>query len=139
MEKLRVLLIEDEDDNIKSYELCCGDDWDLTAIRHPKEVFDRNVDPNQFDLVIADLVFNFVDGKVLTPDPEDGRRLLAWLSIEKPGVPVMVVSGWVEPTMMQSLLKQYPKLQFVEKPVDLSSKNFRDLVAKAIKAHGHDC
>ena len=137
MKKLRVLLVEDEDDNIKALEICCADDWDITSVLHPKKIFDREVDPNQFDLVIADLVFNFVEGKKLPPDPEDGRRLSAWLATETPGVPVMILSGWTEPTMMQAIRRQYPQFIFVEKPANFMSKDFHDLVETLIKTHGH--
>lgn len=130
MDKLRILLVEDEEDNIKSFELCCGDDWEIKAARHPKEVTGGAIDPGQFDLVIADLVFNVLEGRTLPPDPEDGRRLLQWLSKNKPAVPVMVLSGWVDPVTKFTLSRQFPRLVFVEKPADLSSRGFHDLVEK---------
>lgn len=133
MERLQILLVEDEEDNISSFELCCGDNWDITAARHPKEVIGGNIDPNNFDLVIADLVFNVVEGQTLPPDPEDGRQLLEWLSKEKPMVPVIVLSGWVDPVTKHTLSKQFPRLQFIEKPANLSSPDFRQLVSSTAK------
>jgi hypothetical protein len=118
--KLKVLYVDDEEDNLLGFRLNYEDFWEITTELDPAPVMADGFGVERFDVVVADLVFNVKNGVsphfMTYPDPEEGLRLVSWMQKYHPEIPVVVLSAIMNPGNMADLIAIFPKILVLDKP-----------------------
>jgi DNA-binding NtrC family response regulator len=126
MSKKRVLIIDDEIENINSFKAAYFEDWDITAITNPVELLTLEDKNRSFDLTILDLLF---DTKIEVPTENIeqfvesghvlGLRFLDWFTTNHTFTPIVVMSGFGH--LKNYVQEHYPHIEFFTKPTPLNA------------------
>ena len=134
--KFRVLVIDDEPEVIRSFQLALAEQWDIVGMSDPREL-DRDIRENVralggFDLIFLDLLFDRNKtitaenvGEVLDQGDLLGVRALDWIQ-ENYAHPIVILSGNLFSQVAAKVRENHPHLLMKSKPVDLYASDFRD-------------
>lgn len=134
MMDLNVLFVDDEADNLEAFVFNCEEFWHPRTVIDPDEVMEGHYSLNSVDVVIVDLVFgpppHIPPG--YTVDPNRGINFLGWMQERHPHIPAIVLSAYLTPDIRARLAKKHPKVLCLDKPLDFSRSEFRDMIEKFI-------
>ncbi|MFH1017886.1 MAG: response regulator [Pseudomonadota bacterium] len=136
---LRVLYIDDEEDNLEVFQLHCSERWRVRTLLNAEPLYNGSLSIDDFDIVFLDLVF--LDPKdrdsIKRPDPSGGFAVLKWLSDHRPKMPVLIVTGIVDPVLKGRLERIGTWIRYCEKPVSFSQVGFMAMVEEFVNAIEH--
>lgn len=132
---LNVLFIDDEVDNLSAFVFNCEEFWNAHTVKNPDEITSGNYSLANHDAIIVDLVYDYPED--LTPDlkvdPGRGLKVLEWLKENHPQIPTMVLSAFLTDDLRKHIKDKYPKVLCMDKPLDFSKAEFREMMENFIK------
>jgi CheY-like chemotaxis protein len=133
--RLRVLYLDDEVDNLEALRLVCEARWDVTTVRTPGELYAGKISLDDHDVLFLDLVFLDPDRPPRgAPDPAEGLRVLRWVHDRRPEMPVLIVTGIVDPDLRRRLEGIGPWVRYNEKPIAFGEPGFMAMVEEFVGA-----
>lgn len=140
----KMIVIDDEVENINIFKLRYGAKWNVLGIETPHEllkevVFMRESLP---DIIFLDLLFEqdvpkeeeqikikFETGNIL------GMKFLDFIQFYMGTVPVIVMSGIIYPFIWEHIKQKYPYVKCLSKPTDVTSKEFEQDINRYSKGY----
>ena len=137
---LNVLFVDDESDNLEAFVFNCEEFWHPHTVADPDEVIEGRYKLDNVDVVIVDLVFGpppiMPEGYEV--DPDRGINFLSWLQENRPKIPTIVLSAYLTPEIRARLAEKHPKVLCLDKPLDFSRAEFREVIEKFIREYADD-
>ncbi len=133
---MRVLYIDDEEDNLEVFRLHCSHRWRVRTLLNAEPLYSGAVSIEDFDIVFLDLVFLDPEDRdaIKKPDPAGGLRVLKWLNDHRPKMPVLIVTGIVDSLLKRQLEGIGTWIRYYEKPVNFSDSGFMAQVEEFVEA-----
>lgn len=131
--KPKMLIIDDEVENVNIFNLQYSNKWDVVGILTPHDLLKKAtfIQESQPDIIFLDLLFEqnipkeensiktkFESGSIL------GVKFLDFIQYYMGSVPVIVMSGIIYPFIWDHIKSRYPYVKCLSKPYDVTSKEF---------------
>lgn len=131
--KPKMLIIDDEVENVNIFSLQYSNKWDVVGILTPHDLLNKAVfiQESHPDIIFLDLLFEqdipkeensiktkFESGSIL------GIKFLDFIQYYMGTVPVIVMSGIIYPFIWDHIKKRYPYVKCLSKPYDVTSATF---------------
>ncbi|MFH1261975.1 MAG: response regulator [Pseudomonadota bacterium] len=133
---LRVLVLDDEIDNIRILEVVLGERWKIRGITDVDDLYQGRVRLEDYDVLFLDLVLVASKDWQVTPtgpDPKLGYQVLQWVTHKIKGYPVVVLSAALNEERLKMFQEAAAKnVLCVPKPADLHAPEFQEMVERFV-------
>lgn len=137
--KFHVLIIDDEKDTNKVFEMAMEELWDVTTFDSAQPLIKKPALLHDYDAIVLDLVFNrdqsFLERITTAPNPIHGLAILDWIRLRNSEIPVFINTAVPKFKIFSDPEKKFKNTYYIEKPI-VFDEHFKNMVEGAIISQG---